>query len=75
MLCPDFLRVSSAPIGELVTVARMPWVSSAGVEYYLAADGISITLLLLTGVVAIAGVLFSWNIEHRAASFFRSILR
>ncbi|MEI9978625.1 MAG: NADH-quinone oxidoreductase subunit M [Edaphobacter sp.] len=56
--------------GELVTVARMPWVPSAGVEYYLAADGISITLLLLTGVVAIAGVLFSWNIEHRAAEFF-----
>ena len=58
------------PSGELVTVARTPWVPSLGVEYHLAADGISLTLLLLTGVVAICGVLFSWNIEHRAREFF-----
>jgi NADH-quinone oxidoreductase subunit M len=56
--------------GELVTIVRVPWVSSLGVEYYLAADGISLTLLLLTGIVAIAGVLFSWNIEYRVKEFF-----
>ena len=56
--------------GELVTVARYPWVPSLGVEYHLAADGISLTLLLLTGIVAISGVLFSWNIEHRTKEFF-----
>ena len=56
--------------GELVTVARTPWVPSLGVEYHLASDGISLTLLLLTGVVAISGILFSWNIEHRAKEFF-----
>lgn len=56
--------------GDLVTVARVPWVPSLGVEYHLAADGISLTLLLLTGLVAISGVLFSWNVEHRAKEFF-----
>jgi NADH-quinone oxidoreductase subunit M len=56
--------------GELVTVVRVPWVSSLGIDYHLAADGISMTLLLLTGIVAIAGVLFSWNIEYRAKEFF-----
>jgi NADH-quinone oxidoreductase subunit M len=56
--------------GELITVVRVPWVPSLGVEYYLAADGISLTLLLLTGIVAIAGVLFSWNIEYRVKEFF-----
>jgi NADH-quinone oxidoreductase subunit M len=56
--------------GELVTVVRIPWVPSLGVEYYLASDGISLTLLLLTGIVAISGVLFSWNIEYRANEFF-----
>jgi NADH-quinone oxidoreductase subunit M len=56
--------------GELVTVARAPWVPSLGAEYHLASDGISLTLLLLTGIVAISGVLFSWNIEHRAKEFF-----
>jgi NADH-quinone oxidoreductase subunit M len=56
--------------GELVTVARLPWIPSLGVEYHLAEDGISLTLLLLTGIVAITGILFSWNIEHRAKEFF-----
>jgi NADH-quinone oxidoreductase subunit M len=56
--------------GELVTITRVPWVPSLGVEYHLASDGISMTLLLLTGIVAIAGILFSWNIEHRAKEFF-----
>ena len=56
--------------GELVTIARLPWVPSLGIEYHLASDGISLTLVLLTGIVAISGILFSWNIEHRAKEFF-----
>ena len=56
--------------GELQTITRIPWVASLGLEYHLAADGISLTLLLLTGIVAIAGVLFSWNITHRVSEFF-----
>ncbi|HSY29148.1 MAG TPA: hypothetical protein VK832_16680, partial [Burkholderiaceae bacterium] len=52
-------------VGTMLTVVRVPWIPSLGIEYHLAADGISLTLLLLTGIVAIAGILFSWNIEHR----------
>jgi NADH-quinone oxidoreductase subunit M len=52
------------------TVTRVAWIPSLGIEYHLAADGISLTLLLLTGIVAVAGILFSWNIEHRAKEFF-----
>ncbi len=57
-------------IGELHTIIRVPWVPSLGLEYYLAADGISLTLVLLTGLAAVTGILFSWNIEHRANEFF-----
>ena len=56
--------------GEMITVTRAPWIPSLGIEYHLAADGISLTLLLLTGIVAIAGVLFSWNVTKRPAEFF-----
>jgi NADH-quinone oxidoreductase subunit M len=56
--------------GELVTVVRLPWIPSLGIEYHLASDGISLTLILLTGMVATTGILFSWNIEHRAKEFF-----
>ena len=41
-----------------------------GIRYHLAADGISLTLVLLTGIAAVAGILFSWNIEHRVKEFF-----
>jgi NADH-quinone oxidoreductase subunit M len=56
--------------GTIVTVTRLPWVPSLGIEYHLGSDGISLTLLLLTGIVAVAGILFSWNIEHRTKEFF-----
>jgi len=56
--------------GEIVTVAKLPWVPTLGIEYHLAADGISLTLVLLTGLAAVGGILFSWNIEHRAKEFF-----
>src|SRR6266446_6180649 len=59
-----------ARAGEIQTVAKIPWIPSLGIEYHLAADGISLTLVLLTGLAAIAGILFSWNIEYRTKEFF-----
>jgi NADH-quinone oxidoreductase subunit M len=59
-----------AKTGDLHTVVRAPWIPVLGIEYHLAADGISLVLVLLTGIAAVAGILFSWNIEHRAKEFF-----
>jgi NADH-quinone oxidoreductase subunit M len=56
--------------GELVTVVQAKWIPQLGIEYHLAIDGISLTLLLLTGIAAISGILFSWNIEQRVQEFF-----
>lgn len=56
--------------GAILTVAKAPWIPSLGLEYHLAADGVSLTLVLLTGLAAVGGILFSWNIEHRAKEFF-----
>jgi len=60
----------SAKPGEIQTITKVPWIPALGIDYHLAADGISLTLVLLTGLAAIAGILFSWNIEHRAKEFF-----
>ncbi|MGO8929228.1 MAG: complex I subunit 4 family protein [Limisphaerales bacterium] len=60
----------AAKPGSLQTITKVPWVPALGIEYHLAADGISLTLVLLTGIASIAGILFSWNIEHRAKEFF-----
>ena len=56
--------------GEMFTVAHYPWIPSLGIQFSLKADGISLTLLLLTGVIGVCGVLFSWNIEDRIKEFF-----
>ena len=56
--------------GEVVTIVRHSWIPTLGADYHLAADGISLVLVLLTGLVATVGVLFSWNIEHRPREFF-----
>jgi len=57
-----------------ITIVDVPWVASMGVRYTLAADGISLVLVLLTGLAAVAGVLFSWNIELRTNEFFAFFL-
>src|SRR5947207_5473537 len=56
--------------GKIITISKVPWIPSLGIEYHLAADGVSLTLVLLTGPAAVAGILFSWNIEHRTKEFF-----
>ena len=56
--------------GQLITIVKTPWIPQLGIEYHLAADGISLTLVLLTGIAAVAGILFSWNIERRVKDFF-----
>ena len=55
---------------EVTTIVKVPWIPAIGATYYLAADGISLVLVVLTGLAAIAGILFSWNIEKRAKEFF-----
>lgn len=51
-------------------VVRAPWIPALGISWNFGADGISMVLLLLTGLVAVSGVLFSWNITRRPRAFF-----
>jgi NADH-quinone oxidoreductase subunit M len=53
-----------------VVFVDVPWVPSMGIHYLLVADGISRVLVLLTGIAAVAGVLFSWNVALRTNQFF-----
>ena len=52
------------------TIVRVPWVPALGMNYHLALDGISLVLVLVTGIAAISAVLFSWDVEDRANEFF-----
>ena len=56
--------------GEVTTIVKADWIPAIGANYYLAADGISLVLVVLTGLAAVSGILFSWNIEKRTKEFF-----
>ena len=60
----------NADLAHFTTIVRVPWVPALGMNYHLALDGISLTLLLVTGIAAISAVLFSWDVIDRANEFF-----
>jgi len=52
----------------------VPWVTSLGIHYMVGADGLNAPMLLLTGMVFVAGVLVSWRIEDRTKEFMAFFL-
>jgi NADH-quinone oxidoreductase subunit M len=63
--------VPFVPGSSLQTLVDLAWIPMLGARYHLAVDGISLTLLVLTGLAATAGVLFSWNIASARGSSSR----
>ncbi len=67
-------QVQQVDPGEVTTIVKADWIPAIGANYYLAADGISLVLVVLTGLAAVTGILFSWNIEKRTKEFFAFFL-
>ena len=65
-----FATYSPVDGNPIVDITKWNWIPTLGISFYLAADGISMTMVLLTGIASVAAVLFSWNIEERANEFF-----
>jgi NADH-quinone oxidoreductase subunit M len=58
--------------GDLM--ARRAWIPAFNIQYFLGVDGISISLVLLTGLVALLACLASWNIEKQIKGYFSLFL-
>jgi NADH-quinone oxidoreductase subunit M len=65
-----FVHTPIAELAHFTTIVRVPWVPALGMNYHLAIDGISLTMVLVTGISAVSTVLFSWDVEHRQNEFF-----
>src|SRR5437762_3365489 len=59
-----------ANLAHFTTIVRVPWVAALGMNYHLALDGVSLTMVLVTSIVAVSTVLFSWDADHRQNEFF-----
>src|SRR5713226_454991 len=57
-------------LAHFTTIVRVPWVPMLGMNYHLAVDGISLTMVLVTGIAAVSTVLFSWDVDRRQNEFF-----
>lgn len=59
--------------GGLQFVEKLQWLKPLGVNYFNAADGFNLPLILLTGIVHFTGVLTMWELEERVKEFFALI--
>lgn len=65
------LSPAGTPWAEtLKFVEEYRWVPSIGLNYIMGVDGLSATLVLLTAIVGLGGVLISWSIDDRPREFF-----
>lgn len=51
-------------------VEKAPWIPALGISYHVGVDGMSLPLVLLTGIVIFTGVLISWGLDDRPREFF-----
>ncbi len=69
-----FARYDLAPgEGQFQLADRLEdWipVESFNVQYYLAIDGLSAPMVLLTGLLGMVAVYASWSIKHRVREYF-----
>jgi NADH-quinone oxidoreductase subunit M len=51
-------------------IEKYNWMPMLGISLYFGVDGMSVPLVLLTGIVMVTGVMISWGIEDRPREFF-----
>jgi NADH-quinone oxidoreductase subunit M len=49
---------------------QLPWISRLGISIHLALDGLSLLMIVLTGLLGVLSVLCSWNEIDRRIGFF-----
>jgi len=64
----------SAGGGDRDLVVRRSWVPGFGIEYYLGLDGISLSLVMLNGLVSVLSCLASWRVGRRPKAYFALFL-
>ncbi|MCF6332634.1 MAG: NADH-quinone oxidoreductase subunit M [Draconibacterium sp.] len=50
------------------------WFESLNIKYNIGVDGISVAMILLTGIVVFTGVFASWTVEYLSREFFISLI-
>ena len=62
--------VAGRPSGKQDLMVRKSWIPFFNIQYYLGLDGISLSLVMLTGLVSVLSCGASWSIEKNVKGYF-----
>jgi NADH-quinone oxidoreductase subunit M len=68
------LSIADESRGEGDLVVRRAWIPYFNIQYYLGLDGISLSLVVLTGLVSALACLASWNITKQVKGYYALFL-
>ena len=74
LLFAFFAERGAGNTSEMLFVTDVVWYKSLNIHYAVGIDGVSLSLILLTGVVIFTGVFASWEIEDRTQEFFITLI-
>jgi len=56
--------------GGMQFVERLTWIPSIGIEYHMGIDGLSLALVVLTTLLSLVSIVYSWRIDLRPKEYF-----
>ncbi|MBI3929725.1 MAG: NADH-quinone oxidoreductase subunit M [Armatimonadetes bacterium] len=65
-----FAVYQTAPSAEMRWLEELPWLPELGISYKMGIDGISVPMVLLSGIIGFTAVLMSLAIRERVKEFF-----
>ena len=65
---------ASGNTSEMVFQKSYQWFESINIEYNIGVDGISVVMILLTGIIIFTAIFTSWKITYLAKEFFISLI-
>ena len=61
-------------IGSMQFMERLDWIPSLNISYILGVDGLSLPMVILTGLLFFIGVFVSWSIEKAVKGYYALFL-
>ena len=59
---------------EMILKKPYQWFDSINIQYAVGVDGISVLMILLTGIIIFTGIFTSWKMEYLTKEFFISLI-
>lgn len=82
LLCLEYIKGAEAPVGvdqlsQFQFVTKIDWISmnlgslgQLSIDYFIGLDGLSVTMVLLSVIVLLIGVIASWQVSEKEKGYF-----